>query len=169
MQYIARRHNDCTYDGLRYSILFLSFDLYRIYDSEPFIFAGYRWRLTFGRYSDLGFGLMVGLGHRVNARVSCEFRVHCQLKPPYSKKSKGNYCFSPASSYYRGFRHFIGAELLSYVDNGRLTISVIMCTEIGDDGTLIGVSGACDDVEELMSEYGTQGATTESLNENSPF
>eukprot|EP01041_Mallomonas_annulata_P006943 gene6943-14098_t len=126
-------------------------DINSIHDSDPFIFAGYRWRLTFGRYNETGFGIMITLAQRDNAIISCEFKIHSDSRPTYSMKSNSNYHFSANTTVYKGFREFIGTDLLSYINNGKLKLSVVMSTEIGKSNDLIGISNYNDDDDDLDS------------------
>ena len=62
---------------------------------------------------------------------------------------------------FRGFRRFIGPELLSFVDKaGRLTLSVTLTTHIGPGGALLGITsgagvGMTDELQTLPGGLGT--------------
>mmetsp|Transcript_26020 Transcript_26020/g.26231 ORF Transcript_26020/g.26231 Transcript_26020/m.26231 type:complete len:393 (+) Transcript_26020:48-1226(+) len=108
-------------------------DINRIYDSDAFIFAGLRWRLSFGRYNEKGFGMLISLAQQgICANIMCEFRIYAPNLPTYSRKPDYEYYFESDHIIYRGYREFIDAQLLSYVHNGKLNLSVVLGSNDAD-------------------------------------
>jgi hypothetical protein len=90
------------------------------------------------------------------ASVSCDFKVHGFSRPSFCRHKK-NLHFSSKNTTINGFKHFMGTELLSYLENGTLTFSVIMKSFIDSKGRLIGTP------EDLMLEgKRTSNGATES-------
>ena len=118
----------------------------KIFDSDAFTFAGSRFKLTFGpnissnpRNSN-GYSLLLALAQsHGEAYISCEFSVHGLLRPTFCRKCSKNLHFTSRSSVYRGYKHFMGPELLSYLENGTFTFSVTMKTYLGVKGELLGL------------------------------
>ena len=121
----------------------------KAFDSDAFTFAGTRFRLTFSPsnftpandpHRSKGYSLLLALAQsHGHAYVACEFSVHGLLRPIFCRKCTKNLHFTPRSSVYRGYRHFMGPELLSYLENGTFTFSVLMKTYIGPRGELLGL------------------------------
>ena len=121
----------------------------KAFDSDAFTFAGMRFRLTFSPsnfapandpHRSKGYSLLLALAQsHGRAYVACEFSVHGLLRPIFCRKCTKNLHFTPRSSVYRGYRHFMGPELLSYLENGTFTFSVLMKTYIGPGGELLGL------------------------------
>ena len=96
------------------------------YDSDPFEFAGCSWRLTFGRNDHGSYRFLMRPLASVGVRVFCEFRVSCLLKPVYARGIALHFDRSP---HWQGLDPFIGPELLSYLQDGRVSLSVrLACT-----------------------------------------
>jgi hypothetical protein len=119
----------------------------KTFDSDAFTFAGTRFRLTFSPNNlsppekSSGYSLLLALAQsHGRAYVACEFSVHGLLRPTFRRKCSRNLHFTPRSSVYRGYKHFMGPELLSYLENGTFTFSVVMKTYIGPKGELLGLS-----------------------------
>lgn len=120
----------------------------KTFDSDAFTFAGTRFRLTFSpnnlsppqRGAGSGYSLLLALAQsHGHAYVACEFSVHGLLRPTFRRKCSRNLHFTPRSSVYRGYQHFMGPELLSYLENGTFTFSILMKTYIGPKGELLGL------------------------------
>jgi hypothetical protein len=119
----------------------------KTFDSDAFTFAGTRFRLTFSPNNlsppekSSGYSLLLALAQsHGRAYVACEFSVHGLLRPTFRRKCSRNLHFTPRSSVYRGYKHFMGPELLSYLEKGTFTFSVMMKTYIGPKGELLGLS-----------------------------
>lgn len=138
----------------------------KAFDSDAFTFAGTRFRLTFSPsnftpsndpHRSKGYSLLLALAQsHGRAYVACEFSVHGLLRPIFCRKCTKNLHFTPRSSVYRGYRHFMGPELLSYLENGTFTFSVLMKTYIGPRGELLGLpdplAGGLHNLEERVLE-----------------
>ena len=118
----------------------------KTFDSDAFTFAGTRFRLTFSPNSSsvtsksTGYCFLLALAQsHGHAYVACEFSVHGLLRPTFCRKCTRNLHFTPRSSVYRGYKHFMGPELLSYLENGTFTFSILMKTYIGTHGELLGL------------------------------
>lgn len=129
------------------------------FDSEIFYFSVGRWRVNLTRTGRGNFGLSlvllnlvkngacVGLCGRPNTHkhfdIVCEFKLHCNLRPTYCRSK--TLSFSSRMPSERGFKNFIGSDLLSYVDNSsRLTISLRLQVPVGADGHMCCCSGRHD-------------------------
>ena len=91
------------------------------YDSEPFEFVGVSWRLTFGRTELGGYRLLIRPLNSVEAKLNCEFQISCLLKPVFVRRVTLRFEHSP---HWQGLDPFIGPELLTYVQDGKVTLSV---------------------------------------------
>jgi hypothetical protein len=127
--------------------------------SDVFTFAGICFRLSFTPESSSsecdGFSLLLILAQPAcEAIVSCEFKVHAPLRQSFCRPKK-NLRFSSTNTLINGFKHFMGMELLSYLEDGTMTFSVIMKSCIDSKGRLIGIP---EDLimEEKLSSNGTK-------------
>lgn len=94
------------------------------HDSEIFVFGGISWRISFAADSDgVWKCLLLPVELRATIRVVCEIKIVCLLKPVYTKTTR--LIFSPMSSW-KGIDKFIGPDVLSYVEHGRLTLCIKM-------------------------------------------
>lgn len=121
-----------TFDGVHREEIFWEIrfqESHVTYDSDIFKFQGMNWRLLFARNSKNNYSFMLSLAQRGEVRINAEFRLHCDLKSLYRRKCKGFLHFSPLLTSQRGFKNFIGPELVTFIDNeGMLKLSVIMST-----------------------------------------
>lgn len=118
----------------------------KIFDSDAFTFAGARFRLTFGPNTSVntrnsnGYSLLLAFAQsHGEAYIACEFSVHGLLRPTFCRKCTKNLHFTTTSSVYRGYQHFMGPELLSYLENGSFTFSVTLKSYLGVKGELLGL------------------------------
>ena len=118
----------------------------KIFDSDAFTFAGTRFRLTFGPNTSIntrnssGYSLLLAFAQsHGEAYVACEFSVHGLLRPTFCRKCTRNLHFTAKSSVYRGYKHFMGPELLSYLESGSFTFSVTLKSFMGIKGELLGM------------------------------
>ena len=118
----------------------------KIFDSDAFTFAGTRFRLTFGPNTSVntrnssGYSLLLAFAQsHGEAYVACEFSVHGLLRPTFCRKCTRNLHFTAKSSVYRGYQHFMGPELLSYLESGSFTFSVTLKSFMGLKGELLGM------------------------------
>ena len=118
----------------------------KIFDSDAFTFAGTRFRLTFGPNTSVntrnssGYSLLLAFAQsHGEAYVACEFSVHGLLRPTFCRKCTRNLHFTSKSSVYRGYQHFMGPELLSYLESGSFTFSVTLKSFMGSKGELLGM------------------------------
>ena len=144
----------------------------KTFDSDAFTFAGTRFRLTFSPNNltppekSSGYSLLLALAQsHGRAYVACEFSVHGLLRPTFRRKCSRNLHFTPRSSVYRGYKHFMGPELLSYLENGTFTFSILMKTYIGPKGELLGLSDPLGGVIRNPKNVDTNNNTVDNINE----
>ena len=106
-----------------------------MYDSDVFLFASHKWRLNMFRNKDGTFGFTLNLltSNRAPVELYCDFKAHKLLREPYSKDAiltfGANRTNFTRNSAYKGFKRFVGPELLSYVDDENvITLSVSLST-----------------------------------------
>ena len=106
-----------------------------MYDSDIFLFASHKWRLNMFRNKDGTFGFTLNLltSNRAPVELYCDFKAHKLLREPYSKEAILTFGTSRTSftknSSFKGFKRFMGPELLTYVDNDNIiTLSVSLST-----------------------------------------
>ena len=118
---------------LMYSPTFLADEKITMYDSDSFLFASLKWRLNVFRNRDNTFGFTLNLLSpicRGPQEVYCVFKAHRVLRGTLSREA---ICIFPSTSAdytgkhqksYRGIKRFCGPELLTYLDDDILTLSV---------------------------------------------
>ena len=129
----------------------------KVFDSKLFLFAGIYWNASFGindessKYRDFYYiHLTPAQVLFREARLMCEFRIYQDSYVVFSRKSSQDLIFSPhmnannndSTCYNRnGLDRFIDSnEIYEYVDDrlGKLQLSILVSTDIGPMGELIG-------------------------------
>ena len=118
-----------------------------VYHSKLFLFAGIYWNIVFGLNEE---GPSCGYHYLrlspaqnlINeARLICEFRIYQDAGIAYSRRSSHDLVFLPSENMTtNGLDRFIDGEVHQYVDSktGKLRLSVVVSTDIGPNGELIG-------------------------------
>lgn len=118
-----------------------------VYHSKLFLFAGMYWNIVFGLNEEgpsCGYyylRLSPAQNLATEARLVCEFRIYQDTAIVYSRRSSHDLVFLPSESMTtNGLDRFIDEEIHQYVDNkmGKLRLSVVVSTDIGPSGELIG-------------------------------
>lgn len=119
-----------------------------ISDSKLFFFQNILWRLSFGRNTQdpKYFYLFLSPAEQLkrDCKLKVEFFIHGnddfnRILPPYSKTPLTNLTFPTDFTVSRGFEKFIGPDLATYISaNGRIRLSVVISSNKGPDGDLIG-------------------------------
>eukprot|EP01036_Dinobryon_divergens_P026737 gene26737-35417_t len=118
-----------------------------VYHSKLFLFAGMYWNIVFGLNEEgpsCGYyylRLSPAQNLTTEARLICEFRIYQDTAIVYSRRSSHDLVFLPSESMTtNGLDRFIDEEIYQYVDSkmGKLRLSVVVSTDIGPSGELIG-------------------------------
>ena len=133
----------------------------KVYHSKLFLFAGIYWNVVFGLNDSSGpnsgfYYMHLSPAQELSseARLMCEFRVFHNSSIVYSRRSSHDLVFPPLSSTssdrsgsdnnisVKGLDRFIGDEIYQFVDPRveKLHLSVVVSTDIGPRGELIGCS-----------------------------
>ena len=119
----------------------------KIVDSKIFFFSSLLWKLSFG-LGDNGkeYYCYLAPAEELNTDcfVMCEFRLHCDGNI-FVRSADQNLKFPKYTARSHGFDCFIDQNIQSFVGrNGKLVLSIVMMTDVGDDGALIG----CEETEQ---------------------
>jgi hypothetical protein len=120
----------------------------KIYDSKLFNFAGIYWNLSIGMNKNESYNrdfyfLHISPAEKIKdeAKLMIEFRIWKCSSIVYSRKSTRDLVFYPSEEKVNGLDRFLSSmEMNSMVEDGKLLMSVVLSTDIGPSGELIGCS-----------------------------
>lgn len=120
----------------------------KVKDSKLFFFGGVLLRLSIGRGQDDSpsqFYIHISPAEKLekDIKIHCQYRIHDPSSDAIlvTQIAEGNYLFRRKMQDTAGIENFLGAEVSRYLDGGkRLSLSVVVKSELGKDGALRGVA-----------------------------
>lgn len=117
----------------------------KVKDTKIFFFGSVLFRLSFGLHeSSHQYFLHLSLAETIakDVRVYCKYRIHDPTTEEVlmTQVAESNYTFRAEDQTSAGIDSFAGPELVNYLDGfKRLLISVLMSSELGPHGEMLGV------------------------------
>lgn len=117
----------------------------KVKDTKIFFFGSILFRLSFGLHeSTLQYFLHLSVAEPItrDVRVYCKYRIHDPTTEQVlmTQVAESNYTFRAEDQTTAGIDSFAGPEIVNYLDGfKRLLISVMMSTELGPQGEMMGV------------------------------
>eukprot|EP01032_Pedospumella_encystans_P012754 gene12754-14730_t len=117
----------------------------KVKDTKIFFFGSVLFRLSFGLHeSTRQYFLHLSVAETItrDVRVYCKYRIHDPTTGQVlmTQVAESNYTFRAEDQTTAGIDSFAGPEIVNYLDGfKRLLISVVMSSELGPHGEMLGV------------------------------